>query len=262
MNAEGTTCSDQDKIVVLNGALAGVAYLAGPIFEQLENFSLAPEIEAIISSMFGMSSKELIFDRINGLLSTGKFTEELFKSVSVAELVFDGYETGLLNVLTDLDGVVVALAATFGIIEESAEIILTGLQEQFGSFLGDIVLLDEFNNIKATVATLMATTPQISGGTFGIFKGKNATTAGSYYVINSGKFERHNFMEIEQFNGKEKLPDEWWPFVAPTPTGQEAGVKGICHEIYGTDGSQFPPFVDKENRIWIYVSELCRLILY
>jgi hypothetical protein len=31
-----------------------------------------------------------------------------------------------------------------------------------------------------------------------------------------------------------------WPFVAPTPTGDDAGVQGICHDIYGTDGSQEP----------------------
>ena len=246
-------------MVVLNGALAGVAYLIGPIFDQLENLVIPPDIEEIVSGVFGMTTKELIFGAVNHILSTDKFAEELFKSVSVAELVFEGYHTGLLNILTDLDAVVLEVAKFLNITgSPTADDFLNFLQAILASFLGELSLTTEFHKLKDTIATLMATTPQISGGTFGIFKGKNATTADSYYLINSGKYERHNFMEIEEFNGKEKLPDEWWPFVAPTPTGQEAGVKGVCHEIYGTDGSQFPPFVDNGNRIWIYVAELCR----
>ena len=175
-NAQNSTCSDQDKVVVLNGALAGVAYLIGPIFDQLENLVIPPEIDSLVVLLFNMTTKELIFDRINGLLSTGKFTEELFKSVSVAELVFEGYETGLLNMLTDLDGVVMELAKSLGIEADSADNVLIGLQELLGPQLGNISLVDEFHNIKGVVATLMATTPQIAGGTFGIFKGKNATT--------------------------------------------------------------------------------------
>ena len=35
---------------------------------------------------------------------------------------------------------------------------------------------------------------------------------------------------------------------------------GICHDIKGTDGSQFPPGLDKDKRLWMFVSDLCRSI--
>ena len=98
---------------------------------------------------------------------------------------------------------------------------------------------------------------------FGLFKGSNGTkgtTTGSYYTINSGKHDRHKFMNIEKFNGDETLPEAWWPFVGPTPSSDAAGVPGVCHDIYGSDGTQFPPFVEKEETKWLFVSELCRSI--
>jgi hypothetical protein len=171
-------------------------------------------------------------------------------------LIFDGYETGILNAVDDIDGVVLAsFRLLFGEFE-TIDDVLNFLQLVAGDKIGNVT--ETYKELKSTVATLIDTTPQVAGYKFGIFKGKNATKADSYYMINTGKYERHNFLEIEEFNGKEKLPEAWWPYVAPTPTGQDAGVKGVCHEIYGTDGSQFPPFVDKDARIWIYVAELCR----
>lgn len=35
---------------------------------------------------------------------------------------------------------------------------------------------------------------------------------------------------------------------------------GICHDIKGTDGTQFPPGLDKDKRLWMFVSDLCRSI--
>ena len=242
-------------MIVLNGAVAGIAAAVGPV---LENLVVPPEIDDAVSAATGKTVKELIFFLANHILTHDQFKEELFKEVSVAELVFDGYETGLLNALKDLDGVVLEVFNYLEIYFTSIDEALDTLQILLADILGDIILKDVYRELKSTVESLVNTTPQISGYKFGIFKGKNATKADSYYRINTGKYERHNFLAIEEFNGKEKLPDEWWPFVAPTPTGQDAGVKGVCHEIYGTDGSQFPPFVDKDTRIWIYVAELCR----
>ena len=36
--------------------------------------------------------------------------------------------------------------------------------------------------------------------------------------------------------------------------------KGICHQIFGTDGEQFGPFIAKKERKWIFSREMCRSI--
>lgn len=239
-NISGKPCSDEDHIIVLNGAMAAVGALVGPMLETLE---IPQSIDDAIISFFNMTTIEFAFYVTNHLLSTEPFTEEVFKEVTVAELVFDGYETGLLNIVSKLDDAVLEIISFIGLGDfPDIDTVLGFLQLIIGEAF-DVKV--EYYALKATIANFVDNTPQIAGNTFGIFKGKNATKADSFYRINTGKYEKHNFMELEEVNGREELPDEWWPNVAPTPTGQDAGIKGICHEIYGTDGQQFPPFVDK-----------------
>ena len=170
--------------------------------------------------------------------------------------------TGLLKIVDQLDQVVIESMRYLNLGEfstvEDALGFLQFLLDNIGDF--GINLIETYETVKTTITELVNSIPQISGGTFGIFKGKNDTKAGSYYQINTGKYEKHNFMELQMVNGREKLPDDWWPDVAPTPSGQDSGLKGICREIYGTDGGQFPAFVDKNERIWVYVGELCRFV--
>ena len=244
-NGKSTKCSDKDTMVVLNGAVAGVAALAGPAIEGLD---LPDDL------------KKIVYVIVNGLFNTERFKEELFKEASVAELAFDGYETGLLTVLNNLDEAVIEIV---GLLQEGAKpdninAALEWLQGLLALFDLDVNVTETYYELKAIITNLVNTTPQISDGRFGIFKGKNATKADSYYAINTGLHEHHNFLKILEVNGKERLPENWWPNVAPTPTGQDAGVAGICHDIIGTDGSQFPPFVDQKQRLWIYVAEMCR----
>ena len=37
-------------------------------------------------------------------------------------------------------------------------------------------------------------------------------------------------------------------------------ILGICHDIKGTDGTQFPPGIKTDQRLWMFVSDLCRSI--
>ena len=113
-------------------------------------------------------------------------------------------------------------------------------------------------NLEETLCQLLP--GQVSNCEFGVFKGKNATKENSYYTVNNGRYEKYNFLMFEAFNGKTELPQSWWPDVGPTPSANSSGVKGICREIYGNDGTQFPPFVEKEVTKWLFVSELCRSI--
>ena len=70
----------------------------------------------------------------------------------------------------------------------------------------------------------------------------------------------YKFNKVELFNGESSLPQNWWIDVGPTPSANDSGVKGICHDIYGTDGTMFPPFVESGTTLWIFVAELCRSI--
>ena len=68
--------------------------------------------------------------------------------------------------------------------------------------------------------------PQLSDGKFGVFKGRNNTSADSMYRIDDGENEQCHYLSITEFNGETSLPSNWWPDVAPTPTEQQLGIKG------------------------------------
>ena len=125
-----------------------------------------------------------------------------------------------------------------------------------------VTLADQFEiDLPISIEDILAMLPpQISNGEFGIFKGKNATKLDSYYTINNGRYDKSKFLKYEEFNGKTSLPDEWWIDVGPTPSASDSGETGICKDLYGNDGTQFPPFVDKGVRKWLFVGELCRSI--
>lgn len=65
-------------------------------------------------------------------------------------------------------------------------------------------------------------------------------------------------LRVSEWRGSDKLPRSWWPDVAPTPRQNKTGVTGICRDILGTDGLTYPPFINKELQIWLFISDLCR----
>ena len=68
--------------------------------------------------------------------------------------------------------------------------------------------------------------PQLSDGKFGVFKGRNDTSENSFYRVNDGENDQCLYLSTIEFNGKTSLPQSWWPDVAPTPKGNELGIKG------------------------------------
>ena len=70
--------------------------------------------------------------------------------------------------------------------------------------------------------------PQLEpDGNLAFYRGKNATAAKSFYVVNNGRPNREKYTHIEKLNGKETLPNWWWPDIAPSPAAQDMGIKGI-----------------------------------
>ena len=161
--------------------------------------------------------------------------EDIVVLTSPDQLLYSGFEP------TIIDGLL-----------RSVNFLIKGILEALN--LSDVIdLPEELVNAKLEELKdqLCPTLPEpLADCKFGLFKGGNGTkgtTTGSYYTINSGRHDMHKFLNIEKFRGSETLPDEWWPFIAPTPSAQEAGVPGVCHDIYGSDGTMFPPFVEKEE---------------
>jgi len=93
-------------------------------------------------------------------------------------------------------------------------------------------------------------------GTFGFFKGTNATK--SWWKIDSGKYNMEKYQEVLEFNGNSRLPDNWWDNFGPTPSAQSSGQGGVCHEIIGTDGLAFSPGVEESETLWLFNDQLCR----
>lgn len=87
---------------------------------------------------------------------------------------------------------------------------------------------------------------EFSGFRFGLYKGRNGSTDGVYQVYSAANSEDSDkFGIIKSWNGLPSLP--YW--------GSEE-----CNKLTGTDGSIFPPFIEQEDTITIFNTDLCRLL--
>uniref|UniRef100_T1JA91 Scavenger receptor class B member 1 n=1 Tax=Strigamia maritima TaxID=126957 RepID=T1JA91_STRMM len=92
--------------------------------------------------------------------------------------------------------------------------------------------------------------------TFGFFYGFNGTDDGTYTVY-TGKNDVSKYSVIKEWKGPEHLfpkVDEWERY-DKIPLWN---TSTHCSDINGTDGQQFPPFIKKESRLRIFISEMCR----
>ena len=268
-------CKDTDEIVVINPFMLIIAQLMPDIKAQFGtvrdvakvlNVTEDQVIDLLVEALSQVPNLPFPAETLAPSLTTLVFNLELNKIeefvdqsfvdrmedivvlTSPDQLLYSGFEP------TIIDGLL-----------RSVNFLIKGILEALN--LSDVIdLPEELVNAKLEELKdqLCPTLPEpLADCKFGLFKGGNGTkgtTTGSYYTINSGRHDMHKFLNIEKFRGSETLPDEWWPFIAPTPSAQEAGVPGVCHDIYGSDGTMFPPFVEKEESKWLFVSELCRSI--
>ena len=57
-------------------------------------------------------------------------------------------------------------------------------------------------------------------------RGSNATTAGSYFKIDTGYSDVNRFAQIIEVNGKTKLPFTTWPYLPISPNAERSGQPG------------------------------------
>jgi len=183
---------------------------------------------------------------------------------TVNNLVFKGAHSGILLALHN-----VLEHADLGLLMPNLEAVLNTLANQFptlkpildmiASQLHDINLA---NWIDDTLAGMGMDLLDLKHGKFGFFRGPNGTNATrSWWKINSGKYQFDLYNQITEFNGMTRLPENWWYGFGPTPSAQASGVRGICHDIIGTDGISYPPeAITKDDPIWIFNDQLSRSI--
>ncbi|XP_041066844.1 lysosome membrane protein 2-like [Carcharodon carcharias] len=80
------------------------------------------------------------------------------------------------------------------------------------------------------------------GSRFGLFHDKNGTNNGKY-LLNAGKNDYMKFTEIITWNGQKSV--NWWP-------------SKFCNMINGTDGTSFHPLIKKNEKLYIFASDICR----
>ncbi|CAL8073695.1 unnamed protein product [Orchesella dallaii] len=86
--------------------------------------------------------------------------------------------------------------------------------------------------------------PEFDGLRFGIYKGRNGTTDGEFEIY-TGATGADRFGRIKNWNGSPSLP--FWN-------------SSECNALSGSDGSIFPPFLEKEDSIVIFNTDLCRTL--
>ena len=85
---------------------------------------------------------------------------------------------------------------------------------------------------------------EFSGGRFGLYKGQNGTTEGTYEVF-TGTGKTADFGRVRTWENQTMLNDFWVP-------------NSTCAMVNGTDGSVFPPFVEKSWVMYVFSTDLCR----
>ncbi|XP_023349462.1 lysosome membrane protein 2 isoform X2 [Eurytemora carolleeae] len=219
-NESCPSCTEDTMITVINPALAGIVTL-------IED--LAGDIE--IDLGYGPQTvASLILSIIDAAITErhGEYEDDLFTTETANKLIFEGYEPGVLKFVLYL----------VNAIEETPEEILFPVEDLPPIEIPDI----------------------IADGKFAFFKGKNGTADNGWYKINSGIYDISKYQKIQEYNGLDRLPESWWGTLASTPSANRSGVTGYCHELVGTDGTQYPPFVSMDNDIWLFSSDLCRSI--
>uniref|UniRef100_A0A914HZ82 Uncharacterized protein n=1 Tax=Globodera rostochiensis TaxID=31243 RepID=A0A914HZ82_GLORO len=79
----------------------------------------------------------------------------------------------------------------------------------------------------------------------GLFFKKNGTSNGVFEVEDGSTENSESLGRIVSWNGEKNLPDYWWE-----------GAQAL--QINGTDGSLLPPYIDKNERLHVFVADMCR----
>ncbi|CAJ0580307.1 unnamed protein product, partial [Mesorhabditis spiculigera] len=80
----------------------------------------------------------------------------------------------------------------------------------------------------------------------GMLYGTNGTDDGTF-TISDGVADPSTRGRVITWNGKDHVDDSWWSHES-------------ARQIRGTEGSLFPPFIEKGQRLEIFITQLCRSV--
>ncbi|CAJ0580968.1 unnamed protein product, partial [Mesorhabditis spiculigera] len=80
----------------------------------------------------------------------------------------------------------------------------------------------------------------------GLLYGTNGTNDG-VYEVSDGVEDSSTLAKVLKWNGEDHVDNSWW-------SDDEA------RKIRGTEGSLFPPFIQKDQRIYVFITQLCRSV--
>eukprot|EP00095_Tigriopus_kingsejongensis_P001807 maker-scaffold10_size831480-snap-gene-1.12 protein:Tk01807 transcript:maker-scaffold10_size831480-snap-gene-1.12-mRNA-1 annotation:"scavenger receptor class b member 1" len=95
---------------------------------------------------------------------------------------------------------------------------------------------------------------------FAVFNGRVNTTNNEAYKVNTGYADLSQYLEIEKWGPSidvlydDLTPAGWWK--------ENGGWNGsnAANTLKGTDGQQVKPFVTEEDRVWLYQTDICRVL--
>ena len=134
------------------------------------------------------------------LSDTALFKDDLFHNFAVDDLLWHGFDPGIIK---------------------------------FADFV--IQLIESYidTNLHLEINLYDYLPPQLQNGTLAFFRGKNATDFNSFYKINRGRKDQRNYCMIESLNGKNELPEKWWPNTPISPTAERSGLAGNMELMCG-----------------------------
>jgi lysosome membrane protein 2 len=104
--------------------------------------------------------------------------------------------------------------------------------------------------------------PEFNEDKFAFYRYKNNSDDGAY-VVRTGVSNSQNFGRIVTWENSSAL--NWWhapPVRDEDPLSTPPENDKYCNMINGTDGSVFPPFLTEESLIRIFVTDICRSIVF
>ncbi|XP_046557687.1 lysosome membrane protein 2-like [Haliotis rubra] len=132
----------------------------------------------------------------------------------------------------------------YGFIQELVDLVLEGVGERLFLQLSvsDIMWGYEDKLLKEVDDILQRTVNKTIDDHFGLFYNQNGSDDGAYN-INTGVNDASQFAMIKSWNYNSTLP--YWTSLT-------------ANMINGTDGTMFPPFVDKAQPLYLFSSDICR----
>jgi len=177
----------------------------------------------------GATIPGIMLDQINKWLEGPDAIDELFALTTVQKFLFDGINTGAAGAMM-----------TYGLTHDRLPPIFT---EENG---------------------------------FALFNRKQDTSENECYQVESSavSWDRHTMITKWGKNSSSLEPDLsmaetaswtgehgqlWWPYA---DANNKTGAESSCNQLRGTDGHQFPPFVNKDDQpeLWLFNTVPCRSI--